>query len=58
MIQYIDYTLLNIYIVCFFKQVNMTKKEKEEIKELIKEAEQLQQQSKEARAELKKLFFL
>lgn len=36
----------------------MTKKEKEEIKELIKEAEQLQQQSKEARAELKKLFFL
>lgn len=36
----------------------MSKGEKEEIKELIKEAEQLQQESKEVRAELKRLFFL
>ena len=36
----------------------MEKKKKEEIKELIKEARELQQESERARLELRKLFYL
>lgn len=36
----------------------MTDKQREQIKELLKEGEELQRESKEARAELKRLFFL
>jgi len=36
----------------------MTDEQKEQIIELLKEGEELQKQSREARAELKKLFFL